>query len=415
MKKYEVLSPSCFKHFSCKGSECRINCCSEWRITLSKEEYKETKKKRPDAEKFIRQSQVENNANKIVYEMILDEDKSCPYLTKDKHLCALQLEFGPSILSNTCTEFPRTYYKYLNKLEAGLSLGCERVLEILLEEKNHLLLSNSIRQFKDNQLFAGIIDEKLRKKYPALLYYYDIQALCLSMMQAEEASIEDRLILLGMALLQIDKLADSGNAKEIPEYIRKFEQGIEDIDAVTQIGNIKGATPAVLYNNLLVAKKYITSDSPHYEKLMNDISERLNVEITTVPSAEDKNVYEGNIKCSEEIYNACQKTYRQFMKNREYFLENFMIAWMFQRNAPFSCPENGVWKDYTFFVWGFSMVKFALTATLRENSTEEDMIDCCVTIFRKIGHNKEIYNRIVSDFEKNKSNTPAHMAILIKS
>ena len=39
-----VLAPSVFKRFSCKGAACRYNCCRDWSITMSRDEYRGWKK-----------------------------------------------------------------------------------------------------------------------------------------------------------------------------------------------------------------------------------------------------------------------------------------------------------------------------------------------------------------------------------
>lgn len=413
MKRYQVLSPACFSRFSCKGGDCRLSCCEDWSITLTSEEYRATRKKRPGAGNLLQKRAMPDGSGKTVYEMVLDGEKRCPFLSEGR-LCSLQMEFGPSILSHTCQTYPRVYYKYMDKLEAGMSLGCERVLELLLEEKGHLQFTNYSKAFPDGYSFTGVVDARKRRRNPALIYYYDIQSLCISMLQAEDAALEDRMALLGMALFRIDGLATEGKAAEIPAYIQEFEQGIETADAAAQMGNVKGASIGVLYNNILIAKKYATADNRHYAALVQKIEERLGLRFT-VTAGEGEGKLEGDMEISEEAYRACKENYARFMAGREYFLENLMVAWMFQRNAPFFCPENGVWKDYTFLVWGYSMMKFALTMALDGDSTEEDMVACCVTMFKKIGHTKPLYDSVVEALEENRNNSVAHMAVFLKS
>ena len=44
MPKINVIKPSYYDTFQCIGGTCRQSCCSNWNITLSKEEFKKTKK-----------------------------------------------------------------------------------------------------------------------------------------------------------------------------------------------------------------------------------------------------------------------------------------------------------------------------------------------------------------------------------
>lgn len=411
MKKYEVLSPTCYQKFACKGGDCRTDCCSDWSIILTKEEYRKTKRKRGDLDGLIcpqkRQTGIKS------YKMVLNESGHCPFFTKEK-LCGLQLQFGPEILSHTCKVFPRKYHNYLNRLEGGMSLGCEKVLELLLEENGKLQFNKYHKTFPDEEGWGFFADEKRRLQYPILKYYCEIQDLCVSLLQAEDASLEDRILLMGMALKRIDELVQENRAEEIPDYIEHFFTQLETLDFAEQLNALSVENIGVLYNNLLLAKKLASNNKIRYKKLVQQITDKLQ---TTFEShlSEASPTQQVKFSCSVEIYNKGKEHLQQFLQKKEYFWENMMVAFLFFFQTPFYNVENGVWKDYTYFVWLYSMIKFALTVVLEEDSTDEDMIDCCVTIFRTFGHDKNLYEKIVKQFEENETNTLAYMAIFLKA
>lgn len=404
MKQYEILRPSCYSRFSCKGGSCRFTCCSEWGITMSLEEYKKLKKKGIPLTEKICPVEKELKSDFSKYKMILNKQGSCPFLTEER-LCSLQLTYGAGILSETCKEFPRIYHRYLNKLESGLSLGCEKVLELILEEQGSLEFINTRKSMPEDQRFNTYIDDRKRRKYPHLIYYYDIQSLCLCLLQAKEASLEDRLILLGMALTQIEKLIKEGKANEIPQMIAAFLNNIDGSSITEELDSVNSEHVAVFYHNLLVAKKYTGMGDRHYIGLIENIGRKLQI------SGEDGET----VHYSLDRYREGKERFQNLIKNRKYFLENLMTAFLFQTNLPFRDAKNGLWKDFTFLVWVYSMLKFTLSMTLEEDSTEEDLIDCCAIMFRKLGHNKSLYQWVIDNFEKNKCNTLAHMAVFLKS
>lgn len=59
----------------------------------------------------------------------LDEEHRCPFLAKDK-LCRLVLAYGDSILSETCTTFPREVHRFADHEEDTLMPGCPAVIDL---------------------------------------------------------------------------------------------------------------------------------------------------------------------------------------------------------------------------------------------------------------------------------------------
>lgn len=417
MRRSEVLKPECFGRYSCKGGDCRYTCCSGWNISFSSNARKGLLKKSKDLCESIHLLDETDQNGENIYAISLDENGECPFLS-DRRLCKIQQQYGAETMPPVCREFPHFYHHYLNKTELGLSLGCEKVLELLFEEKDGLRFINKMETIADNQRWVSNIDAKKRLKFPGLIYYYDIQSLCIGFLQAEDADIEDRIILLGMALFHIDTMVQEEKHQQIPAYINKFINDMEAINAAGQIKEITTEHLAVLCSNLFTLINF-TSEvkiaDTHIRKLATQITEKLKLENKTIDTEKEITLKDFTFNCSLETYRQCQKSFRTFMKDKEFFMENLAVAAFFHFNTPFHKPENGIWKDYTYFVWVLAMVKFAMTVVLDEKSTVEDMIDCCTIIFRMLGHNKKLYEHITNDLEANQSNSVAHMAVLLKS
>lgn len=417
MKRVEVLKPACFDHFSCKGGDCRYTCCYGWEISFDKADMETLKKKAKASDCIYELLDKDRRQDGNIYAISLCENGFCPYLT-EKRWCGIQKKHGVDVMPAVCREFPRVYHTYLNKRELGLSLGCEKVLELLYEEKEGLEFSNKLEKIPDYQRTTSKVDGKKRLKYPALTYYYDIQSLCLSLLQAKDAHLEDRMILLGMALFKIDAMEKDGTHARIPAYINEFLNEMDAVDAASMIKEIKQENPGLLYSNIHTALQFRKSENGvdlHAEHLIEKIIEKLEVRSVTTGEGEASSTAEIILECSAENYHSRQNTFHCFIKDREYFLENIMVAFMFHLNMPFHEPKQGVWKNYMYFIWVYTMIKFALTMTLDEKSTTEDMIECCAVMFRKLGHDTGLYNHIIRSLEENQCDSVAHMAIFLKS
>ena len=107
LNKKTLLTPQYMKDFKCIGGACEDTCCIGWGIHIDKETYK---KYRNCKDKQMKEQLTKNitrqrsNPSKMTYAKIrLDENKSCPFLSKNK-LCQIYLNLGKEYLSLTCTD-----------------------------------------------------------------------------------------------------------------------------------------------------------------------------------------------------------------------------------------------------------------------------------------------------------------------
>ena len=204
MKKALVFKPEYYDNFSCKSSSCRQTCCAGWAITLSKEEYRKIQNSIRDEEMFDTRTYFEKmppsqrNSNSYM-KIILDQDKNCLFLNQQK-LCSLQCHFGEGILPNTCSWFPRKLFENYGLICAAISPACEKVLEMLPTDRS---LTFSVREdYIGNTFPKSIPIQQVYPKdiYPYATYFQDIYSMCILILQAQETSLEDRMILLGIGL-----------------------------------------------------------------------------------------------------------------------------------------------------------------------------------------------------------------------
>lgn len=413
MRQFEVLKPECYSNFTCKCGDCRYTCCNGWCISWNAKERCNLEKKLKAPSSHFQLLNKKQQIGDKIYELVLKENGDCPFLS-EQGMCEIQLKFGIENMSEICLVYPRVYHKYLNKLEFGLSPGCEKVLELLYEEKDGLQFVNQVETIPDYQNFSSIFDRKLTLKFPVLAYYYDIQSLCLGLLQAKDAMIEDKMILLGMALFRIDNMVKEGSSQQIPSYINKFINDMEAVDALNHLHEMKGTHLGSLYSNLTLIQCIVNVEDGPYNRLVKKIKDKLHFE--NIASDKDNNSPDDDtFRYSISIYQDCQKRFQAFIKGKEHFLENIAVAFLLYLNIPFYNPGNGVWKNYTYLIWTFTMIKFVLTVVIDEDWDTQDMIDCCTVMFRKLGHNLSLYNSIVAQLEANQNDTVAHMAVFLKS
>lgn len=417
MKSCEIIQPKCYSGFSCKGGICRSSCCSGWSIRLSKNETKKMKKKLLAGDKI---KLVDESArNDIIYaEMILNENGDCPFLNEEK-MCSLQKKYGERILFDICTQYPRNYFRYFNDWNMSLSLGCERVLEILLEEKDGLSIERTEKKLPEKLGLEQWINERNIKQFPdSIHYYYEIKNICICILQAREISIEKRIIILGIAIKHIDDLVNEKRTKEIPEYVENYMNALENAEIDDEFLNNENEPISVILYNLMMLNKYMKRKySDKYKDIVSRIKKKLNVTINLEETIDMSNKTLDsslNIQYSQIEYEKCKQSYHEFIKGKEYFIENIMVNYLLYANIPFHRMKNSLWENYTYFIWVYSIIKFVLTVCMDGSSTDEEMIDCCANLFRMLSHNNLIFEDILEDLKAGGNNTLSHMALFLQ-
>ena len=122
--------------FQCIGPACEDHCCGDWNIPLDRVTYEAYRAfpepLAPVVAHFVTISpgappeplfaQIRRHASGL-----------CPFFTAD-HLCRIQDTYGPTLLSATCSIYPRSLAHVAGRLEASLSLSCPQAArDVLLQ------------------------------------------------------------------------------------------------------------------------------------------------------------------------------------------------------------------------------------------------------------------------------------------
>ena len=414
MKKALVFKPEYYDNFSCKSSSCRQTCCAGWAITLSKEEYRKIQNSIRDEEMFDIRTYFEKmppsqrNSNSYM-KIILDQDKNCLFLNQQK-LCSLQCHFGEGILPNTCSWFPRKLFENYGLICAAISPACEKVLEMLPTDRS---LTFSVREdYIGNTFPKSIPIQQVYPKdiYPYATYFQDIYSMCILILQAQETSLEDRMILLGIGLEKIIQVGVSGQWDAIPVCVENYLSCLSELEDISTLLPSFSPNLSAVFNNFLMADNEPEGITSSYQKVMEHVKNVLHISYETDNTT---------LKVSAASFADYEKRKENFvcvMADRPYFMENLLLSIFTYRNLPFSEDLMGsIWENYIYLCWIYSSLKFVLTVCSEDIHSHSELIALCVPLLRRWAHSSEITKTFVNEFQKNSSNTLAHMAVLLKS
>lgn len=411
MRKYNIIKPDYYDSFSCKGSTCRQTCCGGWSISLTKNEARQLKKLIHNDSSFkekniLKKLPPEKRTEARDSQIMLNEKNRCPLLDS-QGLCSLQCQYGPGSLSETCRFFPRKVYRYHDILLYAMSLGCEKVLEILLDRKESVKLQSGSQYLQPYFPINVVFDNNTG--YESLIQmHFDIHNLWIAILQAEDVIIEDRILLLGICIKQINTLIKEKRVNDIHNYIEEYLKSLESAEDVSSLLPKLDTNPLVILNNLVTVDAVYSSSG--YDNYLDQIKK--NLQAMESPSSNDKL----HVGYSGDAYSDMQQQYRVFMKDKDLFMENYMVSFfLFKNFASTSVAGTSLWDNFLFFSWFFSIVKFSITANMPQIKTDSDLIERLVPLFRKWGHNAAIEKAVIKDLHENSNDSLAYAALLIKS
>lgn len=404
MKK-EILMPDYYPEFHCLASNCKYDCCHEWRIDLTKQDYTRIKNVRKSQElQTIVNKYFKRNRNKdaVSYaEILYKDDGVCSMYTEDG-LCRLQMECGYTVLPVVCKVFPRSEIQTPSGLvEHSCSTGCEKVVMLLMERLDGIRFVQQVDDVLPSYIpknFSKAIQLK-----PILNDFQGIRKLCIQILQNRSYSLENRMILLGLALQDLDGISKAYSPEKMKNWFdtkRLFLQHSDQLqDSLDRITVDPG-------NSLVSAVQHCKIFQGLFKKkrdLIEQVFQNLNIKI------EEDDIVEFNQACFQSQKEAMLQNFPDF----ELVFENIIVNLFFEYQFPFG--RESIWEQYKLFCFYYSFFYFMAVGYLSQNNTKDDFIYLFTVCSRNILHGIATVKKFVlTEFESNNVNSLADMITLIK-
>ena len=203
--KGEFLVPSYYKHFECKGANCRNTCCSGWSVKIPMKEYfflhglscrKDLREKLD-----IALRPLDNRTESNYAEISFDQNNRCKLLSKDGW-CLLHKHYGENVLPSVCRYFPRGA-RINYRWEASTSNACEKTLELLIKDTSPISYETTNLTF--HMPFSGKANEKDK------FLYSQVRNKCLEIIQDRQICMPNRIMKIGKLLIGLDEQSNISN------------------------------------------------------------------------------------------------------------------------------------------------------------------------------------------------------------
>lgn len=344
-----LAKPDYYDKFTCIADKCTITCCQEWKISIDTDTNLSWKKLLPPDDMAKSRKNLSSYTEKKDGQRIirLDESHRCPFLS-DKKLCRLVTAYGDSVLSDTCTTFPREFHDFKTHREAMLMPCCPAVIDLWKDEPivfPEIFCNNS--EYTDNVFGNNLsidVSSPVDSTQEAATYInmFRIRNNIIRLLQSQSVSIEEALLESFYILLELYRQPSVTEAL-VDEYfsdasLQALRKAIDDIDlpvsdTISECNELLqdlavNYMAEGLYSDFLtplIGKAELVSDMPHddlvnlaycYTSVLNSLSAGSRINTCNTLTTEIA-------RQSSNVVNSYTTLFRNFLAN-EVFSDLFM-------------------------------------------------------------------------------------------
>ena len=390
------LYPAFYTKFQCIADQCSNDCCHNWGIRFSKEDYLKIKRaaKTPELQAIIKLGMRRlpgGTRTEQVYGEFMTQNGPC--LMQNEHgLCRLQLECGHEVLPDVCRQFPRTMTYTTMGLETGLSTACEAVVQMLWDMPEGI---DFIMDPLEKQKWVEVEPNAHGEEFPVL------RSAIIDILQARQFSLPRRLQIAGVA---IEKVIKQWGTLNLEQWQRQVQLLCSDSALTESLEHFVGNRKAVLaYGTKILLTAVTKSKYSLYQLLLENHIIKMQYK--------DDDLY---ITCEESAYESALQKFQQHFEGREYFFENVLVNAVYNACIPYCGSRKHMWESYILLCNIYSFSKFLAVVFCDQEPSKEKLFDSVVWASRIMLHNKQRQMILSNELLTNKSATLAHMAVLVK-
>lgn len=236
-----LAKPDYYDKFTCIADKCTITCCQEWKISIDTDTNLSWKKLLPPDDMAKSRKNLSSYTEKKDGQRIirLDESHRCPFLS-DKKLCRLVTAYGDSVLSDTCTTFPREFHDFKTHREAMLMPCCPAVIDLWRDDlivfpdiSGHDCKHTGTDIDNNLSIYSSASVSALPETSPSRSLF-KIRSSIIKLLQSQSVSIEEALLESFYILLELYRQPSVTEAL-VDEYfsdasLQALRKAIDDID-----------------------------------------------------------------------------------------------------------------------------------------------------------------------------------------
>ncbi len=417
MSNNPSAAPTYASAFQCIGPQCEDTCCRNWAIPVDRHTYEKYRQFPPERLGSVVSQHVSivPRAPDPLFALInLAPSGDCAFLAPDR-LCSIQREYGPELLSATCSIYPRVLNQVDGQLEGSLHLSCPEAARNILLDPGFLNRHGDMHAdtFRTDSVahLAGNHDGLPYKPYAG---FPAIRNLILTILHDRARSIEQRILLIGAVCEQLHQIDAPRQERALPGILATYHQVIEQHQLIAELDALPTAHSLQLDVILKLMSRRLR-DPDGSERFAETCRWFLDG-IGYQPAA-------GSSERTDAYTDAHLRYYQPFFAGRPHILENYLLNFTTQTLFPFGRAgsphfhHQPILDEYILFATTFAWIRALLIGAagfFKESFAEEHVVHIIQSFCRATEHQPSFLisiNQAIRDF---KLDTPSGMAVLLR-
>lgn len=340
-----LTAPTYAAAFRCIGASCEAHCCGEWNIPVDKTTYESYRRFPPErlgslVSRFvIPNSPGQPEAMFATINLQANPSGLCPFFGED-HLCRIQKDYGPQLLSASCSIYPRSLSRVAGRLEGSLSLSCPEAARNVLLDPDFMQIKGNLLSgdFRTDNVFHLACDQSGAIHKPVALFG-TIRQLLIGMVRDRSRPMWHRLLLIGFLCKRLDDIIAEDGERSLPRILMAYERINEDDAVRTEIESLP-SQPRLKLSVVFSLTNARVKDSPGRRFLKTFWTY---VEGIASPEGLQPGDDVERFLRAEEHY------YRPFFNRFPFILENYLLNYMFQNLFPYGRTGSPDFAPLTMF------------------------------------------------------------------
>ncbi|MGI5962416.1 MAG: flagellin lysine-N-methylase [Lawsonibacter sp.] len=391
------LYPAYYTQFHCLADRCRDTCCFGWKIQFNKRDYLKIKRapKTPELVELTKTAVTRlpdgKRSEEHYGEFVVGQGKRCPF-QNEQSLCRLQLDCGEKALPAVCQEFPRVHGYTPMGLEENLSTACEGVVELLWNLPEGL---EFVEEPLPREKWRSCKDSPNNRTFPVL------REAVIDLLQDRKYTLGQRMMMVGLGL---DDIRKSWSTFDLLAWQRRMDLLRSNPSLLEQLTVGDGNKEKFLAENVRLALSLKEGGDP-IDRELEEIGAR----------QKQTDAGEQELEFHLEGYLAAERAFQNYFGDVEYFFENLVVNTAFWMRIPDLQSPETLWRRYVSLCSVYSFFRFLAVLCCGTQPSREKLFHGVVLASRALMHNARRQSALREQFVENKSDSLAHMAVLVQA
>jgi lysine-N-methylase len=402
--------------FQCIGAECEDTCCGGWDIPLDKITYQRYRQFPQEklgslVSHFVSENPASTHDSSYAY-IHRTPSGNCPFFGEDR-LCGVQKEYGASLLSATCSLYPRSLNQVNGQLEGTLILSCPEAARLVLLSPSLSLLESNLHsgEFRTDNVFSLASDVGEHQKPPA--HFLAVRSLLIELIRDRSRPTWQNLLMVASFCKRLDEVMDDLKVELVPALLDRYRVALgqgPSVELESLPRDLKRRIELVI--TLTSEQCSNLSSGQRFTDAFWDFVEGIGSANSSAPDEDME-----RFRIAERAY------YQPLLDAYPFLVENYLVNHMLQHLFPYGRAGSRFIARSAFdeclllaiqFFWVSSLL-IGIAGRYREAFSSEHVVSTVQSFTRAVGHIPQVNEDMLAAVRRRGLDDLSGISILLRT